>query len=304
MAIHNTNEFTLQDYSSFPLELREQLIAAIQCVEDKAMINMFAIFAEGVCKEVSAKVEILEKRTARYPHSRPIIEMLLDKLRRFANGDALKADVKLIIYHRDLAQRLERIDWENHKIDVFAPVDEVLIYMNYNSKSYISMLQLWLRKRIQMAGSLSLKLQKLNLFSTHFLQLHRKPDVKLHPDHLDITDALDHWFSLEKGYIENEWEILEKAQESKVETHNMERIKWLLPSDQLAILIRAGFDAGIISAKSMNSLYQQLIKYCSSIQKDHLSPSAVRSSAYNPEQVTKDLLLEWLKKVMKWIDGY
>lgn len=301
---NNTNDYSLQDYSSYSLELREQLISTIMSVENKAMMNMFVTLKEGVCKEVALKVSNLEKRTANYPHSRPIIEMLLEKLRNFACGKNLQSDLKSITYHLELCQKLERINWEDHRIEIFTPVDEVLIYMNYNSKSYISMLQNWLKKRIQLAETLTLKLQKLNLFSTHFLQLHRKPDIKLHWDYIDLTDAVENWFVHEKGYIENEWQILEKAQESKVEKVNMERVKWLLPSDQLAVLLRAGYDAGLISAKSMNSLYQQLIDYCSSIQKDVLSPSAVRSSAYNPEQVSKDHLIEKLRKMIRWIEGY
>lgn len=304
--LSNTND---NDYSSsYSLELQDKLLLAVVSIRTKTALNIrqgvFSTLLAMARKEIGEKVIDLEKRTASYPHSRPVIDLVLKKLQDFATGEdeELTPDVLKITYHLELLYRLERFNWDDHQTSLFAPLEEMLIYINYNSKSFTTILQQSLKKRIQMAETLSDKLHDLNLLYTNFLQLHRRPELRFNTEDPDVTEIMVHWFEHEKAFLENEIKIIQLEKENAIDTEK--KIRWKLSSDQLAIFIRACFDCGIIEAKSMSSLYQSIVPHVSTLHRDELSPSAVRTSSYNPEQVDKDSLKSKLQSMMKWIDGY
>ncbi|WP_461791358.1 hypothetical protein [Pedobacter sp.] len=300
----NDNDYS----SSYSLELQDKLLLAVVSIRTKtAKIirqDLFSTLLASARKEIGEKVLDLEKQATGYPHSRPVIDLVLRKLQEFATGEEeeLTPDVMKITYHLELVSRLERFNWENHQLGLFPPLDELLVYLNFNSKSYTTLLQQWLKKRVLRAESLNLKLHELNLIYTNFLQLHRKPDVQFNDEDPDVTTIMVQWFEHERQFIENEIKIFQLEHEHSVPGTG--KIKWKLSSDQLAIFVRACFDCGIIEAKSMSAVYQFIIPHISTKHRDDLSPSAVRTSAYNPEQVDKDGLKSKLQSMMKWIDGY
>lgn len=309
---NDTNYY--DDFSAHDSELTDQLLAAALISKGNRTLrrikkDVYTILTERVYQEIMIKVNDLTERTASYPHSRPVISMLLKKLMRFTKRKANSNSsdyFKTIAYQLDLAQKLERIDWKDHEINTFPPVDEVLIYMNYNSKTYIKMLQEWLAKRIEAVANPIERMEKKDFYKKAFLQLQRKPDIILYSDYTGLTEVIDNWFQHETEFLESSHDLYIKAKENQPEVSpdDKERVKFMMPSDQLAILIRAGYDSGLISAKSMNALFKCIIDYCSSVQRDELSPSSVRSSAYNPEQVDIESLVEKLKLLEKWIRGY
>lgn len=307
--VNSTNDNSRYDVSSgYSPELKE-LLEIMLITDQKSFVNirddMYKTFTDRVCQEISAKLESISNRTKGYPHSRPVIEHVIERMRQFIcdKHDQQELEVWRIPYQLEIAHKLERIDWDDHSINVFTPVDEVLIYMNYNSKTYIDMLQGWLTKRIEAPESPFEQLKLLNFYTKGFSQLLRKPDIVLHRDYLSLWEVIEQWFEHESKYLQAEYELRSKAGDI-AELVPQERVKWSLSADQLALMIRAADDVRMFAEKSMNTAFKKLVPHFSSIQRDVLSPSAVRSRAYHAEESDKQLVIGMLEKMIKRIKDY
>jgi len=305
----NTNDNSYYDVTTgYSLELRE-LLEIMLITDQKSSVNIrqeiYSTFMEQICKEISAKLDSITKSIARYPHSRPVLDLVISKMRRFIceRNEQQETDIRVIPYQLEIAHKLERINWEDHTYSIFTPVDEVLIYMNYNSKTYIDMLQSWIGKRIEAPDDPVEQHKLLNHYLKGFSQLLRKPDAKFHQDYLDLTDVLAQWFEHESKYLESEYDLRKKIVENQPE-ETQEKIKWSLSADQIALMIRAADDVRMFAGKSMNAAFKKLVPHFSSLQKDVLSPSAVRSRSYNAEDTDKEIVINLLQKMISRIKGY
>lgn len=318
MAFPNTNpDATYFDHSQgYSLELMEILInqalgtgnRMLHYLNQHTHITLMKLVRE----EINRKVKLIEKRSANYPYRRAALQMVLHRIHTFtAEREDIYNQVKFktVFYQLELAHKLERIEWENQEIIAFSPVDELLIYMNYNSKRYIKMLEQWLSERIDKEQEPLVQLQQMQFYRKAFAQLQRKPDVALHEDYISIQEIFTNWLTHETEYLENQLSLWLHAKETQENNSNTakapeQRIKWNLSGDQIGLMIRAADDTRLIHAKSLTSVFKLVIPYVRTPHSDSLSPAATRSSAYNAEQTDKDAVINALQKMINRIIEY
>lgn len=300
------------------LDLMDKLFSLALSAENRTLSSiherMYRKLMTGIREEITQKVDVLTTRTIAYPHSRQALEMVLGRLRTFANQHGphqmhQPRKFKTLLYNLELVDKLERIDWDNHTMDAFSPVDELLIYMNYNSKRYIRMLEEWLADHINKDQDLVEQLKIIQYYAKAFAQLQRKPDTALHYDYLPIHEVLTNWFTHETEYLENQLSLKERVKEStesKIPTvvKPEQKIEWQLSGDQIALLLRSAYDSGLIDAKSLNALYHVVVPHVKTPYSVSLSPSATRSAAYQAEQTDKDVTTGYLAKMQRFINDY
>lgn len=265
-----------------------------------------------VREEIKRKVKLVVERSANYPYSRPALEMVLHRIRTFTTErDDIYNQVKFktVLYQLELVHKLERIDWENHDIIAFSPVDELLIYMNYNSKRYIRILEQWLSARIDKEQEPLVQLQQMQFYRKAFAQLQRKPDAALHEDYVSLQEIFTNWLIHETEYLENQlnlWLQSKEAQENNgsAVVKPEQKIEWALSADQIALILRAADDARVIKAKSKSAVFKLVIPHVRTRYTESLSPSATRTSAYHAEQADKDTSIEALEKMIQFIRDY
>ncbi len=306
------------DFSaSFSPELINQLFSAIfsenkvlhEIKQDTvgSLQDTFISLMVRVREELLVKIDQLDKNTANYPHSKPVISMLLEKLTAFANDQQLPFHVDFfnrLLYRLELAGKLEKLNWSDHSIDIFSPVDELLIYMNYNSKTYLKLLESWLSKRIGEQSNFIRKIEHLNFYRKVFLQLPIKPETILYADYTAVNELINRWFEHEATYLESQRELF-KASELEMAKEEMikNRVKLGVSSDVFALFLRAGVDAEVLM-ESVNSACKKMVKVVATEHTDTLSAAAVRSRSYSSEQVDKDVAISKLQKMIRMIEGY
>lgn len=313
----NNYDGSSYDFSTgYTPELRGKLISAALFIDNKIHneINkdLYVALVTRVYEEILGKVQNVEINSREYPHAQPTLELIIDRIRDFVGSGEVPVYrpgfLEELDYYLELADKVDRINFFDHEIKIFTPVDEALIYMNYNSKSYIKLLEAWLNEQINKAGDPMEKLHAMHLYRKAFAQLHRKPDVALHTDYIPLKDLLENWFVHETTYLENQLNLwvrtLELPKSAQRQPTPEERIKWSLSSDQLGMFVRAMDDTRVIEAKSMNAVFQAFIPYCSTEHKEVLSASAVRARSYIAEQSDKDILIQKLEKMIKRIQEY
>jgi len=77
-----------------------------------------------------------------------------------------------------------------------------------------------------------------------------------------------------------------------------------MSGDQIGILARAAFQAGLIPAKSLRAAFRLLAPHLSTERKEKLSDESMRSHSGQPENPDIDAVLGHLCKVTKIVQGY
>lgn len=317
-TIHDNQHQYQYDFSSgYSPELMEQLVPAALLVGNRTLSaiqkDIYRTLMTKACEEIRGKVAEIRIQSAKYPYRQELIEFLLKRLEKFAGRRhripvlSYHHVVNDVVYHLELTHKLQRIDWKDHELIAFSPVDELLIYMNYNSKTYIKMLESWLKQCIEASDNPIEELRKLHFYRKELAQLHRKPDIALHHDYLPVFDVMNNWFVHETDYLESKLELWTKAKAAETdnaEIKEKERIRWSLSSDQIALMLRAADDTRVILAKSMNAVFKTVVPHISSQHTDELSASAVRSRSYHAEQTDKEAVITALQKMIKRIEEY
>lgn len=313
---NNYDDSTFDFSTGYTPELRSKLISAALFIDNKVHneINndLYATFVKRVFEEILVKVQNVQLNSREYPHARPALELITERITDFVGDGEVPVYrpgfLEEIDYYLEIADKLDRINFFDHDINVFTPVDELLVYMNFNSKSYIKLLESWLNDQINNADDPMEKLHTMHLYRKAFAQLHRKPDVALHNDYIPLKELLENWFVHETTYLENQLSLwvrtLELPKAAQRQPSSEERIKWSLSSDQVALIVRAADDTRIILAKSMNTVFKTLIPHFSTEHKEVLSASAVRARSYIAEQSDKDIVIKALEKMIKRIQEY
>jgi hypothetical protein len=76
-----------------------------------------------------------------------------------------------------------------------------------------------------------------------------------------------------------------------------------LSVDQLAILVRAIWDVGVVGA-SLSHLFRLLSKGCRTNNAERFSAKSARSKAYDPTRAAKEALVDFLHRLIKVILSY
>ena len=221
-----------------------------------------------------------------------------------------KVTFRQIFYERQLLKVLMKLDYLRESSKIFTPLDEVLIEMNFNNRSYIRFLIEYFSNNLNLVDANKDKLALVQLYYKDFNQICCNRRVSHDPLHQNISNILENWFKHEIGYYEKNLEqaadvaapnnsngsIKDNFLESKIECD--------LSADQMALILRAADESRIIKARSMNLVFQRIVPYLSTAFKKNLSYQSVRSKSYNAEDKDKETAIAGLEKIIKKIRTY
>lgn len=77
-----------------------------------------------------------------------------------------------------------------------------------------------------------------------------------------------------------------------------------LSADQLGLIIKAADETRLIEARSLSLVYQTIVPFLSTKNKEELSWDAMRSSTYHPEEIDKVTAISALEKMIAKIKQY
>ncbi|RZJ86795.1 MAG: hypothetical protein EOO20_17520 [Chryseobacterium sp.] len=265
-------------------------------------------------KELKKRLDKLKATINGGIERNPSIDIVLKRLYHFTNSPSLHYEVTFrdIFYKKELVQGLEQIEWNKEQADAYSALDELLIYLNFNSKAYINLLTDNLARRINDYSNTIEKMDKLLYYFKAFNQLHRKPKTILNPKYYDLKTILSNWFVQEIFYLEKKLHLSVVPLQSKTESlkpkqtiqKEKQKVLCILSSDQTGLILRAADDLRILVAKSMNEVFKTIVPHLSTPYKDDLSYDGMRSKSYVAEERDKQIAIETLEKIIKKIRDY
>jgi len=268
------------------------------------------IYLDKCKQELKTKIISIEQTLYRDSLTR----LLLERLKTFVNTNIypFEPTLRAVKYKQELVQRLEEIKRESPS-DPFSPIEQLLIYLNFNSKKFIDILTDRLAKEINQHETSTERMAKILYYFKAYKQLYRKPNVKLNPRYHDLDFVINNWFTQEIIYIEKKLRLsviplqYEKTKNSNYGTkshQSIHKVLCMLSIDQLGLILRAADDLRVIHAKSLNEVFKTIVPYLSTPYKEELSSGSMRAKSYSPEERDKQVAIETLERIIIKIKEY
>lgn len=273
-------------------------------LDERVPVTYLLVTAEEVHKRLNRLKSKLFRRTG----DKILTSIVFDTLYNFPVNDR-PITFREIIYKKEMITELEQIVEVRADTKIYKALNELLIYRNFNKKAYLRYYTEKIAGKVNACGRIQEKIDQLRLSWKEFNQMYKKPDVRLNPRYADIKDVVGNWFSEELDYLERKSHFQMNTLESrpnlpKGNENEGLKIRIGLSSDQIAILLRAICDAGILHMQSLQAVFKTIIPYLGSEKHEHLSWESVRKRAYSAEDRDKQRVVSLLEKAIKHIQNY
>ena len=265
-------------------------------------------------KELSQRLGKLKTRLYKLVPDRRIVDIVLNTMYSFTNrpqGD-YPVTFREVLYKKELIKELEVLEDPEKETCIYTALNELLIYLNFNSKAFANHVTERLAEKINEYDNLTDRLDQLLLNFKEFNQMHRKLGVILNPQNRDLKTVLSNWFVQEIFYLEKKMRLSVIPLQSQPELIKQkvspekpkQKVMCILSTDQTGLILRASDELRILVAKSMNEVFKTIVPHLSTPYKEELSYDGMRSKSYVAEERDKQIAIETLERIIKKIKEY
>ncbi len=286
-TLQNAINFLAQRYSVY-LSPNEQM--------PRFMLNS----RKGILKH---RLNILTQRLTAKDFKNPTLHLAFNKLFRFINSTASRypATYRELTYYETLLKELEGLRFLQYHDQPFSTLDQLLIYLNFNSKDYLRILINGIQMKSEGKNTPEEKITELQHCLKILKQIKPKPKTIFNPHYYDLSKLLGSWIQEELNFLSNS---SEENLSSKKDNTTKRRILCHLSSDQIALILRAADESRLLEAKSMTEVFKTIVPHLSTPNKPELSYNAVRNKTYQAEERDKNIAIERLERMIGKIREY
>ena len=263
-------------------------------------------------KELKVKLDKLKKKLIQDVNDKSITDIVLGSLYAFVNPNiSYPVTYREVLYRKELIKELETLKESKKGTCIYTALNELLIYMNFNSIEYINYYSESITKKINFFHDTADKMDKLMFFYKEFRQMHSNENIGHNLNDQNLKIVLSNWFIQEIAYLEKKMQqsVVPSTDSAKSpnlpkENNKENKIICLLSADQIGLILRASDESRILNAKSMSEVFKMIVPHLSTPYKSDLSYHSVRSKSYNAEDKDKEIAIETLEKIIKKIKSY
>ncbi|HNP24870.1 MAG TPA: hypothetical protein PKL37_22530 [Panacibacter sp.] len=288
------------------LFLIERRFTSYLGVDERVPTTYLALLKKELLKRLSRAV----KKNREQQHFLPVFDIIVREAEVLLNlpSDKHTHTFREMFYMKELCLELELLEFDDD-IVLLTTLDEVLIRMNFNSKAYIYNLTQRIASHINVVEQPSERMERLLFDLKLFKQLHLKPGVVFLSQDAGLHKQVDNWFSQEIFYLEKRIHyaivpLKEKEQKPAQKNKEKEKLLSILSVDQMALILRAADELKIVMARSLNSVFKNIVPYLSTPYQENISYDSMRSKSYSAETRDKEIVVETLQQMIKKINEY
>lgn len=267
------------------------------------------IHFDSVKKELMTRIIAIEQQFKNNPVFKPAARITIQVLKNFLNYPSAEHSVTFqeIEYLNELCSGIEHIEYSQRNV-IFSKLDELLIYMNFNSTLYLESLIKRLTNEINTYEKDEDKMERLLFNFKSFKQLPKKAGVTFNSKQADVKKSVNNWFHQEILYLEKKMHSSVKPTNSG--TQNIlsgkpkQKVMCDLSTDQTGLIIRAADELRILMARSMSEVFKTIVPHLSTPYKKDLSYDGMRSKSYVAEERDKQIAIKTLQRIIKKIEEY
>ena len=264
-------------------------------------------YFDSVKNELLPRILAIEQQLKIYTVFKPTLEIMIQVLINFLNQTSTKYSITFqeIEYIKELCSEAENIKYRDRDL-IFSRLDELLIYMNFNSRIYLDNLTQKLSAAIDSYEKKEEKMEWLLFHFKIFKLLPKKVNVIFNRKQPDLDKSISDWFHQEIVYTEKNRRLFseEKDSTSRKISSQKHKVTCVLSTDQTGLIIRAADELRILMAKSMSEVFRTIVPHLSTPYKKDLSYDGMRSKSYVAEERDKKIAIQTLQRLIKKIEEY
>lgn len=278
-------------------------------LETKAPSNFLNISQ----RELKKRIDKLKVKLKRYNIPCASADIVMENLEEFLNQDANNnLTFRNVVYYKDLVTELEKLNCQLDRGNLLPKIDEVLIYMNFNSRKFVKYLIGSITQKVEKNDDPIVKLDRLKLYRKSFSLIHPRQGAILNTKYSGVQDIIGSWFSDEINYLEDKMqysslslpEQVESKPEEKPQALPISKVRVDLSSDQTGLILRAADEARILVSRSLSEVFKTIVPHLSTPHKEELSYKGMRTQSYVAEERDKDIAIGALEKIIMKIKEY
>jgi hypothetical protein len=259
--------------------------------------------------EIKQRLDELKVKFFKRIADKTLSELVFETLYDFTDGSGGRpVSFREMLYKKQLIKGLEEIAILKPEHNISKALNALLVYQNFNKKGYLEYFTRQIAEKINQRGSLTEKLEELLLCYKEFNQMYRKSGVKLNPHYTDVKEVIGNWFMEEINFLEKKYQFqvnpLEQNQEPGKAEKVARKVRLELNADQIAILLRASVDVGMLYIRSVHFVFKTIVPFLASSQQENLSWDSMRKRSYSAENKDKVVVIAILEKVISYVQTY
>ena len=315
MAYREDKAFEHSDYSNLAKTL-------ISCLDELLFFieNRFADFLgleervpvtylEVSRKELKIKLDRLQKKLVKDVADPCFTGIVLEQLQRFINSRNNEGvTFRDLLYRRELVHKLDLLGKGDNRTSIYSSLNELLIYMNFNSRHYIRYFTRTLADKINTLEDKAERLDSLHFHYKEFRQLQCHQNMILFPQQQGLKTVVGNWFEHEITYLEKTLTLhpdpVRGLKKVMTPLSVAKKVKVNISTDQIALFLRACDESRLIEARSLSQVFRQIVPHLATPAKTELSYDSVRSKSYNAEERDKEALVLLLQKIITKVKSY
>ncbi|MCU7550389.1 hypothetical protein OCK74_14810 [Chitinophagaceae bacterium LB-8] len=184
---------------------------------------------------------------------------------------------------------------------------DLLIYMNFNTADLFSYYVSNIESTTAVCNMPAQKRDALLSGLKTLNQLQEKPGIAFKPKMRSLKEQICSWISEEINYLDQQQACLHASYVQSMPTQDVddeEKLHTSLSVQQLAILIRAARDTGVLTNKNQSALLKTFAKVFRTPQAETISAESLRSKYYTTEsnalESVKDILMKMFNKAQSY----
>ncbi|CAL1519143.1 hypothetical protein [Chitinophaga sp. MM2321] len=260
-------------------------------------------------EEIEIKMGPLDEKLKASGNNEELRKVLLSFWLDFINRIELKESISIqeADYHRQVLLDVEQ-NYEKGVLSSSCPsLHELLVYWNLNSKESIRYFTQGLETVLGAFTDNNEKIAYLTLEIKKIAQMPEIPNFAYAKNYPGIKDHFLQYLTNELQYLEHKVEGFIPISKMKAETIKNDvflKVMLALSVDQVAILLRAAEAVGLLIARSLRAVFRAVAPHLSTREREDPSWENMRSKAYAVEQSDKNVLIDFLLRMIKIIEAY
>ena len=266
-------------------------------------------YFDAVKNELLARIVVIEQQLNNFPLLKSTTDIVIHVLVNFLlyHSAEHSATFQEIEYIKELCSEMENVE-NAFGNETFSVLDELLIYLNFNSRLFLDNLTQRLTDEINACEKNEDKMDTLLYYFKLLKQLPIKTDVIYDSKQPDLNKTICNWFLQEIIYLEKKMHSpgsSSKSQKRKVSPETpKQKVMCNLSTDQTGLIIRAADELRLLIAKSMTEVFKTIVPHLSTPYKKDLSYDGMRSKSYVAEERDKQIAIKTLQDIIKKIEEY
>ena len=266
-------------------------------------------YLDPVRKELLTRITAIERQLNTYQAFKPAAGITIQVLKNFLNypSGEYSFTFQEIEYVKELCSEIEHLKYLERN-QTFSMLDELLIYMNFNSRLYLENIIQRLTTEMNCYEKKEDKMEWLLFCFKSFKQLPKKTGVIFDHKQTDLKKYINNWFREEISYLEKQMYFSTRS--TSLHSQNIptekpkQKVTCDLSTDQTGLIIRAADELRILMAKSMSEVFKTIVPHLSTPYKKDLSYDGMRSKSYVAEERDKEIAIKTLQRIIKKIEEY